>query len=50
MTLSKKEYERKREINNKLTAITLAADKLEAHRNEIYKLVNELKIILDDNS
>lgn len=41
------QYEYERQINNKLSHIILAADKIVEHKNEIYNLVNELKTILN---
>jgi len=43
-------YEDKRQINNKLTHITLASDKIVAEREEIYKLVGEIKAILNKSN
>lgn len=45
--MTKLTSEDKRQIQNKLTFIILEVDKMHAHRDEIYKLVNEIKEILD---
>ena len=42
--------EDKRQINNKLTNITLATDKMMMEREVIYKLVKEIKEILNKNN
>jgi len=45
--MTKLSSEDKRQIQNKLTHITLATDKMAAQRDEIYKLVSEIKEILN---
>jgi hypothetical protein len=40
--------EQKRQISNKLVFIQLSADKMAAEKAEIYKLVKEIKDILDE--
>lgn len=47
--MTKLSNEDKRLINNKLTHITLASDRMMAQRDEIYKLVKEIKDILSKN-
>ena len=40
--------EQKRQISNKLVFIQLSADKMAAEKAEIYKLVKEIKDILNE--
>lgn len=40
--------EQKRQISNKLVFIQLSADKMAAEKREIYKLVKEIKDILNE--
>jgi hypothetical protein len=47
--MTKLSYEDKRQIQNKLTFITLATDKMAHEREQIYKLVEEIKEILEKN-
>ena len=44
--MTKLSYEVKRQINNKLTSITSATDKMMVERENVYTLVKEIKAIL----
>jgi hypothetical protein len=44
------EKEQEKQIRNKLTAIGLSSQKMAAEKNEIDKLVKEIKEILDDEN